>query len=360
MPAKEGGLALRITVRGAGIIGLTVADELLLRGHAVTVVDPAPAQGASHAAAGMLSPSAEVWHGEEDVLRLGLASLALWPDFARRLGVPYDDRGTLLVGTDADDLQHVQRQVDLATSLGRRVVTGNRREVLDREPSLGHFGGGAWLPGEGSVDPRRVCAALLERVPVHRDAPARADVAVIATGSVLPDPYRALVRGVRGEILRLRSDDPPTCTVRARVAGEDVYLVPRSGSVSGPVEVVVGATSEEHDDEPIVTAGGVLRLLAAARRVWPAVDRAAFVEATARDRPATLDGLPLIGPTGRRGELLAAGHYRHGVLLAPLTAQMIADAVESADPGSTVDPAVDPRRFRTSATGGEHVVPAQR
>lgn len=326
---------LRIKVLGAGIIGLSVADELLRRGHAVTVVDPAPGRGASYAAAGMLSPSAELWHGEEELLRLGGESLALWPEYAGRLGVPLRTDGTVLVGYDAGDLQQVERQVEL---LGRH---GAAAEVLDAarvavlEPGLGRVQGGALLR-DPSVDPRAVVAGLLRRVPVvPADAGGEHDATVVATGSRLPAPYDLLVRGVRGEILRLHSDDPPTRTVRGWVRGEPVYVVPRASG-----EVVVGATSEEHDEAPVVTAGGVLRLLAAARLLWPALDRAQLVEATARDRPGTADNLPLIGPAGD-GMVLAAGHYRHGVLLAPLTARLVADHLET----GAVDGAVDPRRL---------------
>jgi glycine oxidase len=108
--------------------------------------------------------------------------------------------------------------------------------------------------------------------------------------------------------------------------------------------VAVGATSEEHDAAPVPTVEGVFRLLEAARELVPALDRAEFVEATARDRPGTPDNLPLIGPSGVDGVLLAAGHYRHGVLLAPVTARLIADAVD----GDATDVAVDPQRFQRS------------
>lgn len=313
---------MRVKVLGAGIIGLSVADELLRRGHRVTVVDPAPGTGASYAAAGMLCPSAELWHGEEQLLRLGQESLALWPDYADRLGVPLRTDGTLLVGHDAGDRQRVARQADLLARHGAAV------EQLED--------GTALLADEASVDPRAVVAALLDRVPVApRDPAGPCDVTVLATGAVLPSPYDALVRGVRGEILRVRSDDPPPRTIRGWVHGDPVYLVPRAAG-----EVVVGATSEEHDEPPVVTAGGVLRLLAAARALWPAVDRAELVEAIARDRPGSPDNLPLVGPTAD-GVVLAAGHYRHGVLLAPLTARLVADHLET----GAVDAALDPRRF---------------
>jgi glycine oxidase len=331
-----------VEVLGAGIIGLTVADELQRRGHDVVVVDPQPAHGASYAAAGMLSPAAEVWHGEEDVLRLGAASLALWPALAARLGVELQRRGTLLVGYDAGDLQLVHRQVELLDRHGCASVPLDRAGVREHEPSLARVAGGVLLPGEASVDPRKVCAALLDRVRL-RSEPGGAEVTVVATGARLPAPWAGLVTGVRGEVLRLRSDDPPGRTVRGWVAGVPVYLVPR-----GDGRLVLGATTEQHDEPPVVTAGGALRLLAAARQLWPALDRAELVEATARDRPATPDGLPLVGAAGVEGVVLAAGHHRHGVLLAPLTARLVADHLDAGlDPDAT-DPAVDPRRFDLS------------
>jgi glycine oxidase len=316
---------MRVKVLGAGIVGLSVAHELIRRGHKVTVVDRSPGEGASYAAAGMLSPSAELWHGEEELLRLGRESLELWPEYADRLGVPLRTGGTLLVGYDAGDRQQVERQVALLETLGAAVEQHE---------------GGVFLPDEASVDPRAVVAELAARVPVvATDPETDHDVTVLATGSVLPAPFRSLVRGVRGEILRVQSDDPPATTVRGWVHGDPIYLVPRASG-----EVVVGATSEEHDQPPVVTAGGVRRLLSAARLLWPALDRAELIEATARDRPGTHDNLPLVGPAGG-GVVLAAGHYRHGVLLAPLTARLVADHFET----GAVDPALDPRRLEGSA-----------
>lgn len=327
---------LRVDVLGAGVIGLAVADELLRRGHDVAVVDPHPAGGASYAAAGMLSPAAEVWYGEEEILRLGLASLDLWPALAVRLGLGLRRVGTLLVGYDAGDLQQVERQAALLHRHGHPVELLGRAGVRSAEPTLARAAGGALLPDEASIDPRAVCAALLERVLLRGAPRADAEVTVVATGASLPEPWTGLVSGVRGEILRLRSDDPPRRTVRGWVGGEPVYLVPR-----GDGRVVLGATSEAHAGPPVVTAGGALRLLSAARTLWPALDRAELVEGTARDRPGTPDGLPLVGPSGRDGVVLAAGHYRHGVLLAPLTARLVAEHLET----GAIEPALDPRRF---------------
>lgn len=329
---------MRIRVLGAGIIGLACADELIRRGHLVEVVDPAPGTGASHAAAGMISPAAELWHGEEALFGLGLRSLALWPAYAARLGVPLRRTGTLLVGVDAGDAAQVRRQAALVASREGRVEQLDRAAARALEPGLGpRVAHAVHLPDEQSVDPRAVVRALMGRVGSRSTSEAKVDLTVIATGSRLPGVHAGLVRGVRGEIIRGRMAEPPAMTVRGWVRGEPVYVLGRDDG-----EVVIGATSEEHDEQPVPTMGGVGRLIAAARELLPAVDRATFTEAIARDRPATADQLPLIGPApGQDGVVLAAGHFRHGVLLAPLTAQLVADYVEN----GSVEPTADPRRF---------------
>jgi len=335
---------MRVRVLGAGIVGLSVADELLRRGHDVTVVDPAPGRGASYAAAGMLSPAGEVWHGEEALLSLGRRSLALWPSYAARLGVPLHTTGTLLVGRDHGDLQQVERQAALLALHGTQVELLNRRDLLDREPTLtSRVAGGLLLPDDHSVDPRAVLAALAGGLDDARssllDHPM--DATVVATGARLPEPWAHLVRGVRGEVVRVRTDDPPAHTVRGWVHGEPVYAVPRAASG----EVVIGATSEEHDEPPVATVGGVARLLDAARSLLPGLDRAELTEAIARDRPGTPDNLPLVGPSGVAGTVLAAGLFRHGILLAPLVAQLVADHLET----GAVEAGLDPRRFAGAA-----------
>ncbi|MDT0202215.1 FAD-dependent oxidoreductase [Nocardioides sp. AE5] len=331
---------MRVQVLGAGIIGLSVADELLRRGHEVVVVDRAPGTGASFAAAGMLSPSSEVWHGEAEILRFGREAAALWPEYAARLGVPLHRTGTVLAGMDRGDLQHVERQLALLAGLGAGVELLTGRAARGLEPGLSpRIAGAALLVDDHSVDPRHVVAALLERVGdrLRPAASGGVDATVVATGARLPEPWAHLVRGVRGEILRARTDDPPARTVRAWVRGEPVYVVPRADG-----GVVIGATSEEHDAPPEVTLGGAWRLLDGARQVLPGLDRAFFAEACARDRPATADHLPLVGSApGRDDVVLAAGLFRHGVLLAPLVARLVADHLEHGH----LEAALDPRRF---------------
>lgn len=325
-----------IRILGAGIIGLSIADELVRRGHRVQVVDPAPGSGATYAAAGMLSPAGELWHGESELYAHGRRSVELWPAYADRLGVEFK-QGTLLAAADHDDLRQIQRHAALVSSHGDTVEMLTRAQVESHEPRLARVVGGAYLPHDHSVDPREVVARLRAGLG-ERVIPAAigdADTTVIATGSVLPAPYRHLVRGVRGEILRLRTSDLPARPIRGLVHGEPVYLVPRRSG-----ELVVGATQVEHDGPPVVTAEGVWRLLDAARRILPGIDRAEVIEVTARDRPGTADNLPLVGSI-ESGVVLAAGHFRHGVMLAPLTAELVADYLET---GRT-EPAFDPARM---------------
>ena len=268
---------MRIRILGAGIIGLACAAELVERGHDVAVVDPAPGSGASHAAAGMLAPAGEAWHGEAALHALGVASARLWPSYAASLAVPLHDTGTLLVGVDAGDRQEVERQAALLATHGEQVDVLDGRLARGLEPALGRVSAAAVLAHDRAVDPRAVVAALRSglgpRV-LARPPTARPDATVIATGARLPAPYDHLVRGVRGEILRLRGDVGLTRVLRGWVRGEPVYVVPRSAGSGGPHEVVVGATSEEHDGPPVVTAGGVRRLLAAATELVPGRGRA--------------------------------------------------------------------------------------
>lgn len=349
---------MRVRVLGAGIVGLACAEELLRRGHDVILVDPTPGRGASYAAAGMLSPAGELWHGEDELFRLGRTSAGLWPEYAARLGVALQRSGTLLVGLDHGDLRLVERQIEVLASHGERVEELDRRGARALEPTLStRVSGGVLLPDDHSVDPREVVAALLSHLDVKRRglvpelwpqngtnpsdlADPRYDVTVVATGAVLPPPFAQLVRRVRGEAVRVRATDPPTRVVRGWVHGEPMYAVPRA-PLAGAAEVVVGATSEEHDEAAVPTVRGVARLLDSARAILPGLEDAEFAEVVARDRPGTPDNLPLVGPTGLPGVFLAAGHYRHGVLLAPLTARLLADAIES----GRVETAVDPRRF---------------
>ena len=354
---------MRVAVIGAGIIGLACAEELVRAKHDVRVFDPDPAGGATRAAAGMLAPAGEAWHGETELLRLGVASARLWPSYAARLhaaaGLDVDLRtaGTLLAGQDHDDLLHVRRTLDVLEAEGIAFRELDRREARAEEPTLSRVAGAALLPEDHHVNPRLVAEALLRLVGAHL-VRARAEVTpsgvatadgrsfpcdavVVATGAEARELVPA-VRPVRGETIRLRAADPPTRVLRARVHGEKVYVVPRAGG-----EVVVGASEEEHDTVPVASLGTIVRLLHVARTLVPGLETADVVDITARNRPGTPDNGPLLGTVDSPGPfrlVLAVGHYRGGVLLAPLTAQIVRILVEDGNAMGVARP-FTPGRF---------------
>lgn len=373
-----------VAVVGGGVIGLACAWRLAQRGASVTVFDPTPGTGASHAAAGMLAPVTEVHHGEEPLLALNLTSAALWPEFAAELAetagidIGYRTEGTLSVAFDDDDLRVLEELRGFQESLCLPVSRVRAQDCRAAEPSLSpRVRGGVLAGSDHQVDSRLTIQALLVAVeragatlvrePVtvlsvadHAVTGVRAssglhfcDTVVLAAGSwsagidgMAPAVVPA-VRPVKGQILRLRFDPaaaPLRGTVRGLAAGRPVYLVPRAHG-----ELVVGATVEEMGFDTTVTAGAVQDLLRAATDLVPAVGELELVEATAGLRPGTPDNAPLLGPAALDGLVIATGHYRNGVLLAPVTAEVITSVVTS----GTVPPVAtgfDPRRFQRCAS----------
>jgi glycine oxidase len=350
----------RVFIAGGGVIGLSIAWRAAQHGFDVTVADPAPGSGASHAAAGMLTPVSEAAFTEKELFALGAASLERYPDFAAELtavsGQPTGFRvtGTLQVGHDRDDLAVIDELRVLQESLG---VPGQRltgRECRRLEPMLDpSVRGGLLVEADGSVDPRQLTRALLAaadragvrmiRQPVTRidgrtarladGTVAEADQVVLAAGwnSVniggLPAGAVPPVRPVKGQIVRLRAPRGfLSRSVRGVVQGSSVYLVPREDG-----ELVVGATQEELGADTRVTAGGLWELLRDARALVPGITELEFTEAVARLRPGTPDNGPVLGPCAADGLVLATGHFRNGVLLTPVTADVIVSYLETGE-----------------------------
>lgn len=355
-----------VVVVGGGLIGLATAWRLAADGAQVTICDPTPGAQTSNVAAGMLAPVTEVEFGEDDLLALNLASVNAWPAFAAELeeltGQPagLHQTGTLSVAYDVDDVAVLRRVAEYQRRLGLEVEELSGRDARRREPLLATgVSGGAWVPGDHSVDNRQAVATLLRAaelsgVQIVRQHVARvttsgttatgvlldngdtvhADYVIAATGpwssqlAGVPEELRPPVRPVKGEVLRLRVPEAyrPALqhTVRATARGFSVYLVPRAGG-----ELVVGATSSELGYDTRVLAGGVFNLLRDARTVLPITDELEFVESIAGLRPATPDNAPILGPSGLDRLLWATGHYRNGVLLTPVTAQVLAETVRT-------------------------------
>ena len=328
-----------VAVIGGGVIGLSVARRALQDGWTVRV-HRSDVPGASWVAGGMLAPHSEGWPGEEELLRIGLDSLALWRaegPGSYRDGLPPEvvtARESLVVAVDRADAADLRTVGDWLAAQGHPIaLTTAARDI---EPLLAQgIRHGFVAATELAVDNRAVVAALAaecERLgaqwagPVADLAEVSADAVVIANGLDAPTLWPGLpVRPVKGEVLRLRwrkgCMPVPQRVIRARVHGRQVYLVPRHDGV------VVGATQYEHgrDTAPAVT--GVRELLDDACAVLPALGEYELAECGAGLRPMTPDNLPIVERLDER-TLVAAGHGRSGFLLAPWTAERIANALK--------------------------------
>jgi glycine oxidase len=377
-----------LAIVGGGIVGLSVAWRARAGGMSVAVLErDALGAGATHAAAGMLAPVAEVEFGEAGrrVLELGMRSARMWPAFAAELerasGIDVGLRptGTLVVARDDDEARELERQLAFRESLGLRAVRLRASEAREHEPALAPTVRLALhAPDDHSVDPRSVIAAL-RRACEQNGVELREHADVLG---VELDASETRVVGVRV------SNDPRDGTPVADVGGggdanggflgdglafEVVYardVVVAAGAWSGglaglpggagvpvrPVKgqimrlrdpagpgllegvvrfkggylvprgdgrYVLGATMEERGFEPYATVGGVYELLRNAHELVPGVSELHIEELGVGYRPSTPDNAPVIGPGALEGLTWATGHHRNGILLASLTAELV-------------------------------------
>ncbi|HEX9769040.1 MAG TPA: glycine oxidase ThiO [Kiloniellales bacterium] len=357
-------VATRVAIIGAGVCGLAIGWRLAQAGARVEVFDRGRAgRGATWASAGMLAAAAEAEPGEERLLEITRWSQGLWPDFARELEaasgerVGYRDEGTLVVAPSRDDAARLRATYDYQTGLGLALEWLTPAEARRREPYLGaNLAAAVFSAADHQVDNRRLAAALraaflaaggrlYEETPVSAietaagrvtglDAGGRrvgADAVVLAAGAWsaelpgLPKAARPPVRPVKGQALALAMD--PKAPLLSHVLwAPGVYLVPRAEG-----SLIVGATVEEKGFDERLTAGGIFSLLEAAWRALPAIEELAIEEMWVGFRPTSRDDAPILGPTPVDGLLLATGHHRNGILLAPATAQAVSRYILSGD-----------------------------
>jgi glycine oxidase len=354
MQAEQGD----VIIIGAGLIGLSIAFELAERGASVRVYDRSePARAASWAGAGMLAPYTERITNES-LLAFCAASLAQYPAFVGRVhdasGIDSHLRldGVLYAGLDDEMLDALHRHGEQLVAQGVECEMLDRAATLTAEPWLGAGVLGALLKHtEGHLDNRRLGRALVAAcesrgvrveqsftIEVECDSRrvlgVRSDRGFNGARAVVNacGAWAAQIRGVppscvppmapvKGQMIAL---NVPAGFVRRATWVPGAYLVPRNDG-----RLLIGATVEASGFDERVTAAGIHELLHAALNAAPSLSSFTMTESWAGLRPGTPDGLPFLGPTPIEGYFLATGHYRNGILLAPATARLIADALES-------------------------------
>lgn len=351
-------VSAEVVVVGGGLIGTSIARGIAARGRQVTIISDDRAGIASPVAAGMLAPATEVAPTELGLLQLNLASLHRYADFAGRLsaetGLPVGLRQTptVSVAVDSDDVARLDDLAEILAGAELEVIRETGRRVRRRVPLLApQIRAGMIITDDWSVDNRLLWTALqagaetagairqtgtvtallrdddrCTGVELADGSRIEADTVVWATGAWAGDivDFDLPVRPVKGQVLRLKAHHLPIpdVTVRAFVHGFEVYLVPRESG-----ELVIGSTSEDRGFDTMPTAGGIGDLLRDARTVLPITAEYEFAEVSVGFRPASASHSPILGPSPLGGLILAVGHHRNGVLLTPITAELITDLV---------------------------------
>lgn len=343
-------------------MGLSVGWRLAARGCSVDIFDQGEAgRGASWAAAGMLAAGVELEPGEDALFRLNKRSQASWRGFAGELeaasgvSLGYRDEGTVVAALTRDDREQLRFSYEMQLEAGLEVVWLGARELREREPYLRPgVVGGLFSPDDHQVDNRRLVRALKRAVAaaggrLHESTPVEevtveagrargivtpdgrvpADAVVVAAGpwsrqlAGLPNGVRPPVRPVKGQMLSLQMD-PREPLVRHVLWAPKIYLVPREDG-----RLIVGGTVEERGFDDRITAGGMLSLLEAAWRAVPAVEELPIAETWVGFRPGSRDDAPILGPCEVEGLVFATGHHRNGILLTPVTSEIISAYVSA-------------------------------
>lgn len=337
---------IRITVAGAGAMGLTAALALAEAGCQVAVFDPAPSQAsASGVAAGMLAPAFEAALDPEarDHFELLLAGRDLWPGLEAKLGIGLDRSGAMAVGSQA----HLERADQALRRLGLHPTGLPRRALVDLAPGLAsEWSSGVLTREDWRIDPAEVLAALraaaeARGVTFHARAATGfegADRLVIATGAArdlaVVAPELSKLHPIKGQLVRVKTGGYDGLVVR----GEGAYAAPCPGGLT------LGATMEIGRDDTEIDPEKVAALKAVGVGLFPGIAGSRDDVAQAGVRAATPDGLPMVGRGRHHGVLLATGARRNGWLLAPLAARIIVACVTDGEAGPYAA-RLDPGRF---------------
>jgi glycine oxidase len=367
-----------VAIIGGGIIGGSIALELVQHDLRVVLLDAGlPGREASWAAAGMLSPAPES-PGGIPLVPLGRASLEMYPAFVAAVEecsgqtVGLRREGTLEIMFAGEAARELSTLIALHHGLGLPAEPLRVEEAREMEPDLaGDAHAAAFLPEEACVDNRALTAAVLAAA-AARGAALRGNHSVTAllqekgrcTGVVAGGEkisarsvvlaagcYSGAIEGlssyapthpVRGQMAALLS---PTARLRRVLRSEHGYLVPRDDA--RPQKLVAGSTLENAGFEKKTTASGIQQILSAALELVPNLGDAEIVETWSGLRPDTPDHLPILGPTDMEGLVMATGHYRNGILLAPITAKLVREWITEQQTSMSLE-AFSPMRFRNA------------
>jgi glycine oxidase len=348
---------LPVVIIGGGVMGCAAAYELSRRGVPVTVLERSvPGAEASSAAAGILGAQVES-HQPGPLTELALASRRLFPELVRDLerasgiAIGYRRSGVLKVAYASAELSRAARELAWQKKAKLPLERLTRAALLGREPLLSReVSGGLWFEDDATLEPRALLSAL--RIAAEKagaqfrsgsfvkgiaEQGGRALGALLDDGSLVKGSHTVLAAGswtsllrqqadestrvvpARGQIVELTSSVPVLSSI---VFGPDCYLVPRADG-----RLLIGSTLELVGFRRGVTAGAVAKLLAAALRLVPTLDEAELSASWSSFRPYTQDELPLLGPSATTGLILMSGHYRNGILLAPISAKIVAACV---------------------------------
>jgi glycine oxidase len=359
------------------VIGCAAAFELAKAGCAVTLFERAtPGAEASGAAAGMLAPLGD--DTGTHFTELTIASWRLYPDVAEELrartgiDVEYVRRGTIYPLFSADDVRHAEKRAGLSRAAEFGIEAWDATETREREPALSpRVRGAMFVRGDHWVNNQRLVVAYAQaavtagvhlrtgaavsRVVVE-DGHARgvmaegerwdADVVLLAAGAwtgALAASFgsRLPVEPKRGQMLALAHVPP---LIAHCIHGDDVYLVPRPSG-----ELLVGATVERVGFQGAVTARGLASLLTAAIELVPALGDLSIARTWYGFRPWAPDSLPILGPWPRiAGLFVATGHYRNGIMLAPITAKLLCEWIVDGRPSIPITDFLPDRFFARS------------
>lgn len=359
-----------LLVIGGGLIGCAIAWEAAQRGLRVTVIErDEVGWGATHAAGGMLAPLAEA-DGESPFLRICCRSAELYPGFVAKLrdtvglDVEYRTEGTIFVSLNETDDEELESRFRWQRDCGMNIERLSRANLLGIEPSLNPEVRWALLfPNDHQVNNRRLIKAVYaaacsagvefrtntnaERLLIRKDGGHQvirgvqadgkvfeAEKVVIAAGSwssrIAETPETGIVP-IRGQMVAVRNAVPP---VRHTIYSRRGYLVPRLDG-----RLIAGSTTENAGFECLNTAGGISTVITNALEIMPGFANQPIVETWAGLRPRAADHLPVIGPDASiRGLIHATGHYRNGILLAPLTALVVGDLLTGSSPEIDLTP----------------------